>query len=110
MIFGSHPLDGENTRMYYGRMMDEIKVKIASELESMQSGKLKDPDCGFMGYIFALNQLATEDENIFNLSIYTEQVKEWETTYLVPEFKSITLMRWIRMGIESGDGSFILLR
>ena len=35
--------------------------------------------------------------------------KEWETTYLTPEFKAITLMRWIRQGIKSGDGSFIKL-
>ncbi len=35
---------------------------------------------------------------------------EWKATYLMPEFKSIHLMRWIRMGIESGDGSFIKLR
>jgi hypothetical protein len=36
--------------------------------------------------------------------------KEWESTYLNPEFKSITLMRWIRKGLETGDGSFIQLR
>jgi len=36
--------------------------------------------------------------------------KEWETTYLIPEFKSITLMRWIRRGMENGDGSFIQLQ
>lgn len=34
---------------------------------------------------------------------------EWTNTYLLPEFKSISLMRWIRKGMESGDGSFILL-
>ena len=27
---------------------------------------------------------------------------EWKTTYLVPSFKAITLMRWIRKGIENG--------
>lgn len=27
---------------------------------------------------------------------------EWKTTYLYPEFKAITLMRWIRKGIETG--------
>ena len=35
--------------------------------------------------------------------------KEWETTYLFPELKTITLMRWIHQGMESGDGSFIEL-
>ena len=36
--------------------------------------------------------------------------QEWETTYLMPFFKSITLMRWIRRGIEQDDGTFITLR
>ncbi|KPL12381.1 MAG: hypothetical protein AMS26_18125 [Bacteroides sp. SM23_62] len=35
---------------------------------------------------------------------------EWITTYLVPGFKSITLMRWIHKGMETGDGSFIRLK
>ncbi|RIH65396.1 hypothetical protein D1164_09725 [Mariniphaga sediminis] len=35
--------------------------------------------------------------------------KDWTATYLFPEFKSITLMRWIRKGKESEDGSFIQL-
>jgi hypothetical protein len=32
---------------------------------------------------------------------------EFKTTYLTPEFKAITLMRWIRKGIE--NGTFILI-
>lgn len=36
--------------------------------------------------------------------------KEWEYTYLLPEYKSITLMRWIRLGIEKNDGTFIILK
>ena len=36
--------------------------------------------------------------------------QEWDSTYLLPAFKAITLMRWIRKGIESGDGSFIKLK
>jgi hypothetical protein len=27
---------------------------------------------------------------------------EWKATYLYPRFKAITLMRWIRKGIENG--------
>lgn len=27
---------------------------------------------------------------------------EWKATYLYPKFKAITLMRWIRKGIENG--------
>jgi hypothetical protein len=33
--------------------------------------------------------------------------EEFKTTYLLLEFKSITLMRWIRKGIK--NGTFILL-
>ena len=33
---------------------------------------------------------------------------EFKTTYLEPEFKSVTLMRWIRKGIE--DNTFIQLK
>lgn len=36
--------------------------------------------------------------------------KDWAKTYLFPEFKAISLMRWIRKGIDSGDGSFIQLK
>jgi hypothetical protein len=28
---------------------------------------------------------------------------EWKGTYLYPKFKAITLMRWIRKGIENGN-------
>nr|MDT0659180.1 hypothetical protein [Micromonospora sp. DSM 115978] len=82
MIFGPHPLDGENVRIYYGRMMDDIKAKIVDELGRMRGGELNDPDCGFIGYIFALNHLATEDRAIHNLAIYTDQVAEWQDAYL----------------------------
>jgi len=27
---------------------------------------------------------------------------EWKATYLYPRFKAITLMRWIRKGLENG--------
>ena len=48
-------------------------------------------------------------QHLYQLEIDSTQ-QEWETTYLLPEFKSITLMRWIRMGMESADDSFIRLR
>lgn len=35
---------------------------------------------------------------------------EWKTTYLLPRFKAINLMRWIRKGIEKEDGTFIQLK
>lgn len=36
--------------------------------------------------------------------------QEWETTYLLPSFKAIILMRWIRLGLDNEDGTFIKLR
>ena len=53
-------------------------------------------------------QITTAD-HLYQLEIDSAE-QEWETTYLVPEFKAITLMRWIRMGIESGDGTFMQLK
>ena len=47
--------------------------------------------------------------HLYQLEINSME-QEWETTYLTPEFKAITLMRWIREGIKNGDGSFIQLR
>lgn len=53
-------------------------------------------------------QIETEN-HLYQLEINSMD-QEWETTYLTSEFKSITLMRWIRQGIKSEDGSFIQLR
>lgn len=35
---------------------------------------------------------------------------EWKTTYLYPSFRAINLMRWIRKGMDSDDGTFIQVR
>ena len=35
---------------------------------------------------------------------------EWKDVYVYPEYKAITLMRWIRLGLEKNDGSFIMLK
>lgn len=35
--------------------------------------------------------------------------KDWQATFLLPEFKAVTLLRWIRRGLELNDGSFIIL-
>ncbi len=48
-------------------------------------------------------------EHLYQLEIDSNQ-KEWETTYLLPSFKAITLMRWIRSGMEKNDGTFIQLK
>jgi hypothetical protein len=47
--------------------------------------------------------------HLYQLEVDSNQ-QEWETTYLLPSFKSITLMRWIRKGLENKDGTFITLR
>lgn len=36
--------------------------------------------------------------------------EDWKATFLMPEFKAINLMRWIRKGLENNDGSFIILK
>ena len=46
------------------------------------------------------------DMHKYQLEIDTMD-EEFKTTYLWPEFKAITLMRWIRNGIENGN--FIML-
>lgn len=48
-------------------------------------------------------------DHLYQLEIDSTE-KEWETTYLTPSFKSITLMRWIRKGLEQNDGTFIKLK
>jgi predicted N-acyltransferase len=55
----------------------------------------------------AFYQIQTS-QHLYQLEIDSME-KEWETTYLFPEFKTITLMRWIRKGMETSDGSFIQL-
>lgn len=53
-------------------------------------------------------QIATTSHT-YQLTL-NSQSDEWKSTYLLPEFKSITLMRWIRRGIEHNDGSFIVVK
>ena len=46
------------------------------------------------------------EETIYQLEINTID-EEWKATYLYPSFRAITLMRWIRKGIENNDETFI---
>jgi hypothetical protein len=48
-------------------------------------------------------------KNLYQLEINSTE-KEWENTYLTPTFKAISLMRWIRKGLEQKDGTFIKLK
>jgi hypothetical protein len=34
---------------------------------------------------------------------------DWKTTHMQTEYAAITLMRWIRRGIDENDGTFISL-
>lgn len=34
---------------------------------------------------------------------------EWKDMYVMPSYQTITLMRWIRKGIEKQDETFIML-
>ena len=56
----------------------------------------------------AVYQIETS-QHLYQLEL-DSTAQEWETTYMTTQFKSITLMRWIRKGIETSDGSFIKLR
>ena len=50
--------------------------------------------------------IAVED-SLYQLEINSND-EEWETTYMYPTFKAITLMRWIREGIK--NETFIQLK
>ncbi len=36
--------------------------------------------------------------------------KEWKDVSILPKYKAITLMRWIRKGIEKNNDTFIMLK
>lgn len=40
------------------------------------------------------------EDSIYQLGIDSKD-DEWKSTYLYPEFKAITLMRWIRKGMDT---------
>jgi len=40
------------------------------------------------------------ENSIYQLGIDSNE-DEWKATYLYPEFKAITLMRWIRQGMKN---------
>lgn len=44
-------------------------------------------------------------DSVYCLIIDTT-VEEWKATYLMPEMKTIHLMRWIRKGIKKEDNTF----
>ncbi len=40
------------------------------------------------------------EDSIYQLELDSKE-DDWKTTYLYPEFKAITLMRWIRKGMKN---------
>ena len=81
-LYGPNPLDGENSSIEFSRLLRDIKKKVFAILEKMKSGKVKNPDNGFIAYIFALNLLGAQKATVTEMSIYSKQVKEWEQAYL----------------------------
>ena len=59
--------------------------------------------------IIVSNGMTADKDSVYQLEINSLD-DDWKTTYIYPEFKSITLMRWIRKGIEKNDGTFIQLK
>lgn len=49
------------------------------------------------------------NDSIYQLRIDSKQ-EEWKYTYLLPAYYAITLMRWIRKGIENDDETFIQIK
>ena len=53
-------------------------------------------------------QIETE-EHLYQLELDSLS-DDWKTTFLLPYFMAIRLMRWIRKGIEAKDSTFIMLK
>lgn len=53
-------------------------------------------------------QIETKN-HLYQLELNMED-DDWKNAYIYPEFKAITLMRWIRKGIEKNDDTFIMLK
>ena len=73
--------------------LKEIVTNTSAKLQHICAGK-------------AYYNIEVED-SIYQLEIDSME-EEWKTTYLFPEFKAITLMRWIRKGMK--DETFIQIK
>jgi len=49
------------------------------------------------------------DGTLYQLEINSMDRADWANIYIYPEYKAITLMRWIRDSINKDDGKFIQL-
>jgi hypothetical protein len=102
--------------LQYGRLPFIIagSAAIGLALKKIVMEKLTTIVKGTMAYLVhvcngkVIYRIQTEN-HLYQLEVDSTQ-KEWETTYLEPSFKSITLMRWIRKGMENNDGTFIKLK
>ena len=50
------------------------------------------------------------DNHSYQLEIDSLDNVDWKNTHILPSYKPLNLMRWIRKGIESNDGTFILIK
>lgn len=57
----------------------------------------------------AYYKIDTENHS-YQLEIDIMNMDEWRDVYVQTEYKSITLMRWIRKGITANDDSFMVLK
>lgn len=51
----------------------------------------------------------TTEKHTYQLEINSCD-EDWKATFLQPEFKAISLMRWIRKGMKEGDKSLLVLK
>ncbi len=86
--------------------MVRYKLKIMETLTNIVKGTTAQLVHVCNGWV--IYQINTR-EHLYQLEIDSTD-SEWETTYLLPSFRAITLMRWIRQGMERNDGTFIKLK
>jgi hypothetical protein len=48
------------------------------------------------------------EEHVYQLEINTLDA-EWKDVYVLPKYKAITLMRWIRESLEKKDDKLVLM-
>jgi hypothetical protein len=51
----------------------------------------------------------TTDKHLYQLEIDSTS-PDWKDSYIVKEYNARELMRWIRLGIDNNDGTFIILK
>lgn len=78
------------------KRIEEMKMHSLKEIVKDNTAKLSYICAGIAYYDISV------DDSIYQLGINSND-DEWKTTYLYPEFKAITLMRWIRKALDNGE-------